>query len=585
MGGGDYHKSKRRKSKKKYSEDTSTSDESSESSSAMSSDSEDSQERRRSRRRHRDDKHKKRSGREKERGEKYRRKSKHRKDDKRKEEKRRKRRVSDNDENSSSSGEDLPVSPKNPEVILGDMLTEFPNMLGDLKQLLQMIDDGEAVDTRGIPDKTLMKILRKLFLSLNLKENDTGVFFLPPKICPTLEVLGPFISSHLSLQGEEVMPSELPGQQATDDAKESQAAELSPKDESTGPRRRVMGPEMPSAELLAAAARLTEAEAELRNAETEADDDGLFVGPPPPALVAEAASANEAERFEEVTRIMGAKVDSAYDVLGVNHNMSDVNIKKRYWKISLMVHPDKCTHPQANEAFIRLNKAFKDLQDPVKRKATDDKIKDEEEKEKFKAELKVMREAAQWRKLQGISLAGDDELLEEVKLPPKRDDWMTTLPPERKAPTAATMQSTTSFSRNAREGRGDTSAWTDTPSDKAQKAKMNYLEAYDQATALAANVDKKRTTPDAELVDLYNQAKRSKSLVQKHQEEATGSRLKKKSKERPKKGEWEGQHPWKPWDRETDLTAGRQKVNLDGKNMTEGLTSRFSSGTVQRNFL
>lgn len=29
----------------------------------------------------------------------------------------------------------------------------------------------------------------------------------------------------------------------------------------------------------------------------------------------------------------------------------------------------------------------------------------------------------------------------------------------------------TSFSRNAKEGRGDTSAWTDTPSDRAQKAK------------------------------------------------------------------------------------------------------------------
>lgn len=38
----------------------------------------------------------------------------------------------------------------------------------------------------------------------------------------------------------------------------------------------------------------------------------------------------------------------------------------RYWKLSLMVHPDKCPHPQANQAFIILNKAFKDLQDPDK---------------------------------------------------------------------------------------------------------------------------------------------------------------------------------------------------------------------------
>lgn len=37
-----------------------------------------------------------------------------------------------------------------------------------------------------------------------------------------------------------------------------------------------------------------------RDAELEEDSE-LFVGPPPPAMVAEAASANEAERFEEVS--------------------------------------------------------------------------------------------------------------------------------------------------------------------------------------------------------------------------------------------------------------------------------------------
>lgn len=31
-----------------------------------------------------------------------------------------------------------------------------------------------------------------------------------------------------------------------------------------------------------------------------------------------------------------------------------------------MVHPDKCSHPQAHQAFVKLNKAFKDLQDPDK---------------------------------------------------------------------------------------------------------------------------------------------------------------------------------------------------------------------------
>lgn len=112
------------------------------------------------------------------------------------------------------------------------------------------------------------------------------------------------------------------------------------------------------------------------------------------------------------------------------------------------------------------------------------------------------------------------------------------------------------------------------------------MEAYNEASALASNEDeKKRASADAELVDKYNKAKRSKTLVQKHQEEAA-SKSKKKSKQKPEKEEeWVGQHPWKPWDREKDLTAGRKTVNLDSESMTKGLTSRFSSGNFQRNFL
>ncbi|CAK9155480.1 unnamed protein product [Ilex paraguariensis] len=181
-------------------------------------------------------------------------------------------------------------------------------------------------------------------------------------------------------------------------------------------------------------------------------------------------------------------------------------------------------------------------------------------------------------------MEGDDVLLADidVKVAPKREEWMTTLPPERKP--GMTMQST-KFSRSSKEGRGDTSIWTDTPSEKAQKAKMNYLEAYNEASALASNEEeKKRTNSDAALVDQYNKAKRSKSMVEKHKE-ASRSHSKKKSRPEALTEEWEGNHPWKPWDREKDLTAGRQSVKLDAENMAQGLSSRFSSGSYQRNFL
>lgn len=501
----------------------------------------------------------------------------------RKHQKRLQTEVKNSESDDSVSGDDDLESERSadqPEAIVAYILKLFPGVAGELEQLLKMIDDGQAVDIKGISERSLMKQLKKLFLALNLKENGDRVFLLRSNAHPTLEVVGSIIHSHMAPKERQIdnslppdvmhsVPSDMEHEEGVDNA--------------PAPRRRIIGPEMPSSELLAAAAKLTEAEADLREAKLEGDDE-LFIGPPPPALVTEAASANEAERFEEVTRIMQAELDSPYDVLGVNRNMSADNIKRRYWKLSLMVHPDKCSHPQAHQAFVTLNKAFKDLLDPEKRKALDEKIRVKEEQEEFKAELKALREAAQWRRSQGISMEGDDELLVDmdIKDTPKRDEWMTVLPPERKP--GMTMQST-KFSRSSKEGRGDASVWTDTPSDRAQKAKMNYLEAYNEATALASNEEnKKRTNTDAKLVDEYNKAKRSKSLVQKHQEEKL-QRSKQKSKQPIEKEEWVGQHPWKPWDREKDLTAGRQSVKLDSENMAMGLSSRFSSGSVQRNFL
>ncbi|KAL6010638.1 hypothetical protein ACLOJK_001075 [Asimina triloba] len=602
--GGD-SSSKRSRSKKRLESSSSPS---------SSSDSE-SPERRKSRHRHHSDSHRNRSSRHGSERQKYdsserskRRKSQKldRKERRRRRREHRRRSRRDRKEEDSDSEESSPLDSvdggddgsepemRNPESVVRNILKQFPGAAGDLKQLLEMIDSGQAVDTRGMSDKTLVKILRKLFMSLNLKQKDNGVYLLSPKACPTLEVVGSTIYSHLKPTEDQSLLSGSPKgisyptmeeecRKATDETGGVESNRPDTGDDcSASTKRRFFGPAMPSAELLAAAARLTEADAALRETESEIDND-LFVGPPPPAMVAEAASSNEAERFEEVTRILGAEVDGPYDVLGVNHKMSTENIKKRYWKLSLMVHPDKCSHPEAHQAFVRLNKAFKDLQDPEKRKATDDKIREKEEREKFMAELKALREAAQWRRLQGLSMPGDDELLAEAetKQPPKRDEWMTTLPPERKP--GVSMHSMKSFSRTMKEGRGDTSVWTDSPLDKSQKAKMNYLEAYNEAAALAAADEEKKKTTDADLVDKYNRAKRSKSLMEKHQEEKS-SRSKKKSKQAEKE-EWEGQHPWKPWDRENDLVAGRQKVNLSSENMVEGLASRFSAGTIQRNFL
>lgn len=56
------------------------------------------------------------------------------------------------------------------------------------------------------------------------------------------------------------------------------------------------------------------------------------------------------------------KEADAYDVLGVEPEATSGEIKKRYWRLSLLIHPDKCAHPRANDAFQAVSKVSKDLQ-------------------------------------------------------------------------------------------------------------------------------------------------------------------------------------------------------------------------------
>ncbi|KAL9260931.1 hypothetical protein AKJ16_DCAP03264, partial [Drosera capensis] len=202
-------------------------------------------------------------------------------------------RVPDEESGSSATSESERENGRvEPESVVRDLTREFPGVAGDLKQ--------------------------------KLKENGDGVFLLRSNARPTLEIVGPLIS-----------PQVVEPKSVTDDVNVEKVQEgdnlVAGNDEASGPRRRVIGPAMPSAELLAAAAKLTEAQAELRDAELE-EDDRFFIGPPPPAVVAEADSSNEAERFEEITRIMVNDDGNPCDILGVNHKMSLDNVKKRSTK-------------------------------------------------------------------------------------------------------------------------------------------------------------------------------------------------------------------------------------------------------------
>ncbi|KAH3667497.1 hypothetical protein OGAPHI_003146 [Ogataea philodendri] len=73
----------------------------------------------------------------------------------------------------------------------------------------------------------------------------------------------------------------------------------------------------------------------------------------------------------EIERILAAFKLDHYSVLGVQPGIATADVNKLYRKKSLLIHPDKTTHPRAVEAFDLLKKASGSLQNDKERKQLD----------------------------------------------------------------------------------------------------------------------------------------------------------------------------------------------------------------------
>lgn len=76
----------------------------------------------------------------------------------------------------------------------------------------------------------------------------------------------------------------------------------------------------------------------------------------------------DVDRENEIMRILGAFKLNPFEQLGVRFDASVDDVKRAYRKSSLMVHPDKCQHPQAREAFEALGQAYQALNNEQKLK-------------------------------------------------------------------------------------------------------------------------------------------------------------------------------------------------------------------------
>ncbi|EEA05432.1 DnaJ domain-containing protein [Cryptosporidium muris RN66] len=65
---------------------------------------------------------------------------------------------------------------------------------------------------------------------------------------------------------------------------------------------------------------------------------------------------------EEILRLTSRVFVNSFEILKLPVNSSYEAIRRQYRKLSLLIHPDKCSHKSAREAFDILNRGYEELQ-------------------------------------------------------------------------------------------------------------------------------------------------------------------------------------------------------------------------------
>lgn len=462
-------------------------------------------------------------------------------------------------------------------------------------QLARHLDKGKVLDISGIADEfvlqkskilfdNLPQVRRRLDGSYIRRQNSTGVLSF---LAPVLEESKDFLQKFKVKESEEavgdVSKTMVPSQpqphsviKQEDSIGEHEEMTMEDKTkysniEAKESAPRTSGPAMPTASQLAEAAEI------MANLDNVNQDEEL-IGPAPPEMLTEDLEASEGQRLSEVGRILGVLRDhegkhvvnsksqtvepNPYDILGLAKDASTVDIKKKYWKLSLLIHPDKCSHPSAATAFKAVSMAATKLQDTEGRIAADNAIDIQEEAAARKAIEKELERERAWR------IAKNEATAEDLKGPisrvQERESWMTSLPEKVQKSASVPSSSQKSFTKS--KVYVQDASWAETPGKDIARLQGPSMRQEPQQISGASATHTQSQLPS-----------RGKSLLEKHLETQI------KSTERSKKSQDSSKFEYKPFDREKDLelrkSSKKQSDPRDKLKGIPGLGSRFGAGS------
>ena len=96
----------------------------------------------------------------------------------------------------------------------------------------------------------------------------------------------------------------------------------------------------------------------------------------------------------QLERLLNHTFVNPYDILEVGPEASEEEIKKKFRMLSILIHPDKCRHERASDAFHLLEQAYKTLMDHEKRRIYQRVMREAKERVEYERKKENQRRLA-----------------------------------------------------------------------------------------------------------------------------------------------------------------------------------------------